>query len=84
MPLRYQIAHGGPIPEFPNGISLQADLSGPAKAAIIYLTHRISGHRVTSSPTNSPKTLLEATRYFADPDVCLKAAIALRWGGEPV
>lgn len=31
-----------------------------------------------------PTTLLEATRYFADPDVCLKAAIALRWGGGPV
>ncbi len=33
---------------------------------------------------SSPKTLLEATRYFADPDVCLKAAIALRWQGGPV
>src|SRR5258707_1514461 len=32
----------------------------------------------------SPKTLLEATRYFADPDVCLNAAIALRWQGGPV
>lgn len=32
----------------------------------------------------APKTLLEATRYFADPDRCLKAAIQLRWGGGPV
>jgi transposase-like protein len=31
-----------------------------------------------------PETLLEATRYFADPDNCLNAAIALRWGGGPV
>jgi transposase-like protein len=33
---------------------------------------------------NQPTTLLEATRYFADPAVCLNAAIALRWGGGPV
>jgi transposase-like protein len=31
-----------------------------------------------------PTTLLEATRYFADPDRCLQAAIALRWGNGPV
>jgi transposase-like protein len=34
--------------------------------------------------TNTPQTLIEAVRYFSDPDVCLAAAIALRWGGEPV
>jgi transposase-like protein len=33
---------------------------------------------------DSPKTLLEATRYFADPDICLNAAIALRWQGGTV
>jgi transposase-like protein len=33
---------------------------------------------------NWPKTLLQATRYFADPDVCLKAAIEFRWQGGPV
>jgi transposase-like protein len=31
-----------------------------------------------------PKTLLEATRYFSDPDVALAAAVALRWKGGPV
>lgn len=31
-----------------------------------------------------PTTLLEATRYFADPDRCLAAAIELRWGNGPV
>src|SRR5437870_4929906 len=31
-----------------------------------------------------PTTLLEATRYFADEDRCLHAAIELRWGGKPV
>lgn len=33
---------------------------------------------------NWPTTLLQATRYFADPDVCLQAAIAFRWQGGPV
>jgi transposase-like protein len=33
---------------------------------------------------NFPKTLIEATRYFADPDVALAAAVALRWKGGPV
>jgi transposase-like protein len=32
----------------------------------------------------APETLQQAIRYFTDPDVCLKAAIALRWGGGPV
>jgi transposase-like protein len=31
-----------------------------------------------------PKSLIEATRYFADPDVALAAAVALRWKGRPV
>jgi hypothetical protein len=31
-----------------------------------------------------PKTLQEAVRYFTDPDVCLNAAIQLRWQGGPV
>jgi transposase-like protein len=33
---------------------------------------------------NAPKTLQQAIRYFTDPDVCLNAAIALRWGTGPV
>ena len=33
---------------------------------------------------NQPKTLQQAIRYFTDPDVCLQAAIALRWGNGPV
>jgi transposase-like protein len=31
-----------------------------------------------------PKTLQDAIRYFTDPDVCLNAAIQLRWHGNPV
>jgi transposase-like protein len=31
-----------------------------------------------------PKTLQQAIRYFTNPDVCLEAAIAFRWQGEPV
>lgn len=31
-----------------------------------------------------PETLLEATRYFADPDVAHKFMVALRWPGGPV
>src|SRR5687768_10323151 len=29
--------------------------------------------------TKEPKTLLEAVRYFTDPDVCLNLMIELRW-----
>jgi transposase-like protein len=32
----------------------------------------------------APTTLQQAIRYFTDPDVCLAAAIELRWGGGPV
>ena len=32
----------------------------------------------------SNKVVLEATRYFSDPDVALAAAVALRWKGGPV
>jgi transposase-like protein len=32
----------------------------------------------------APKTLIQAVRFFSDPDVCLAAAIQLRWGGGPV
>src|ERR1700733_14162951 len=28
---------------------------------------------------NFPKSLLEATRYFADPDVCVEFVAAMRW-----
>jgi transposase-like protein len=31
-----------------------------------------------------PATLLEAVRYFSNPDVCLQAAIEFRWQGGPV
>lgn len=31
-----------------------------------------------------PKTLLEAIRYFADPDVCQEFMVTLRWGEGPV
>ncbi|MEA3050458.1 MAG: hypothetical protein QOG84_2294 [Sphingomonadales bacterium] len=30
-----------------------------------------------------PRTLLEAVRYFADPDVALRHMVELRWGGTP-
>jgi len=32
----------------------------------------------------TPQTLIEAVRFFANPDVCLAAAIELRWGGGPI
>ncbi len=32
----------------------------------------------------APTTLIDAVRFFSDPDVCLAAAIQLRWGGKPV
>lgn len=32
----------------------------------------------------APTTLMQAVRFFGDPDVCLAAAIQLRWGGGPV
>jgi len=32
----------------------------------------------------TPETLQQAIRYFTDPDVCLAAAIQLRWQGGPV
>jgi transposase-like protein len=32
----------------------------------------------------APETLIEAIRYFANQDVCLAAAIQLRWQGGPV
>ncbi len=34
--------------------------------------------------TNWPETLQEAIRYFTDPDVCLAAAVKLRWQNGPV
>jgi transposase-like protein len=34
--------------------------------------------------TNWPATLQEAIRYFTDPDVCLAAAIKLRWQNGPI
>lgn len=33
---------------------------------------------------NLPQTLLEAVKYFADPDVCLKFTAELRWPNGPV
>jgi len=33
--------------------------------------------------SNEPRTLMEAVRYFADPDVALKHMVELRWGGTP-
>lgn len=30
-----------------------------------------------------PRTLMEAVRYFADPDVALQHMVELRWGGVP-
>jgi transposase-like protein len=36
----------------------------------------------TANP--APTTLIQAVRFFSDPDVCLAAAIQLRWGGGPV
>ena len=34
--------------------------------------------------TNWPETLQEAIRYFTDPDVCLAAAVKLRWQNGPI
>jgi transposase-like protein len=34
--------------------------------------------------TQAPKTLLEAARYFADPDVCVAFVASLRWLDGPV
>lgn len=31
------------------------------------------------TPRNTPQTLLDAIRYFADPDVCLTFMVGLRW-----
>jgi len=31
------------------------------------------------STESTPKTLIEAIRYFSDPDICLKTMVALRW-----
>ena len=31
------------------------------------------------SKTELPKTLLAATRYFADPDVCVDFVASMRW-----
>src|SRR3989442_31824 len=31
-----------------------------------------------------PETLMEALRYFADPDVCLAFLVDVRWGGHVV
>jgi len=31
------------------------------------------------STNNMPKSLLQATRYFADPDVCVDFVAAMRW-----
>ena len=33
---------------------------------------------------NWPETLQQAIRYFTDPDVCLAAAVQLRWQGKPI
>jgi transposase-like protein len=33
---------------------------------------------------NEPQTLLEATRYFADPEVCVQFVAGLRWPDGPV
>src|SRR5437016_5149909 len=35
------------------------------------------------SKTPLPTTLLEATRYFADPEVCVQFVASLRWENEP-
>jgi len=32
----------------------------------------------------TPQSLLEATRYFADPDVCVDFVSAMRWPDGPV
>jgi transposase-like protein len=32
---------------------------------------------------HEPRTLMEAVRYFADPDVALQHMVELRWGGTP-
>jgi transposase-like protein len=37
-----------------------------------------------ATETKAPETLQQAIRYFTDPDVCLAAAIQLRWGNGPV
>ena len=33
--------------------------------------------------STTPASLIEAVRYFADPDVCLSFMVALRWPDDP-
>ena len=35
--------------------------------------------RNESNNADLPKSLLQATRYFADPDVCVEFVAAMRW-----
>jgi transposase-like protein len=37
-----------------------------------------------ASDTRQPQTLLEAIRYFSDPDVCVEFVAKLRWPEGPV
>jgi transposase-like protein len=39
---------------------------------------------IKNAVPEAPETLIEAVRYFADPNICLEAAIQLRWQGGPV
>src|SRR5438876_1257350 len=49
--------------------------------ATIYLTHPAGRgrFRCMKPPTKVPATLLEAIRYFSDPDICLAFLVELRW-----
>ena len=48
---------------------------------IIYLTHPRIGVRFGEMKTTEsfPQTLLEAVRYFSDPDTCLAFMVEMRW-----
>ena len=50
--------------------------------ATIYLTHPAQFDKIrvwTPQHDTTPKTLVQAIRYFSDPDTCLQFLIPLRW-----
>ena len=47
--------------------------------AITYLTNTVPLANILSMNTGTPTTLLEAVRYFSNPDVCLQFMKNIRW-----
>lgn len=52
---------------------------------LTYLTHLFLGSRLTCMSKNKrfPQTLIEAIRYFSDPDVCTEFVASMRWPNGP-